>query len=126
MNDFVAQIMPSLTALLAAVAIFGITHAALWLRSKTNSTWAQGVIARAEADLEAAVQQASQDAAATGGDPAKIKAQAIADFKKIWGVAGISDLVKVLGFDPTMLDAWLAAHTSLHLPAPAPQPAAAK
>ena len=119
MSDLLAQLIPPLTALVAAVLIALIGQATLWVRAHTKNTRVQGALDRASADIYAFVSKQAQVVDEARGVDGKLsmdeatlaKDKVMANLRTLWDKTGaLAELKKVAGLDGSGLEAWLSAH----------------
>lgn len=111
-------------AILALLAWLGVKLAG-WLRAKTKNELVGGMLARLTESVFTLVREAEQTAVAAikaGKDPSspggtkltkaeaeKVKADVIAKLKELWGMKGLKEIGKVLGWTEASVTSFLEA-----------------
>lgn len=122
MQDLLLKIEPQLVDLSAILITALCAYITMWVKKKTASQAINNVVGRATHDLGAFVAEQAQmvdkardpvTGVLTSDAASGAKAEVVAKFKAVWGKDGLDELMKVIGVDPSMLDAWLSAHTEL-------------
>lgn len=130
MHEFLEKIQPALIDLAVAVALAAIAFATAWIRAHTRNTRAAGVVDRITTDIDALVAEQAQVIDGFRGTDGKLsndealgaKAAVMAKLKALLGPDGIARIVKDVGIESTMVDAWLSAHVERSVRADDPPP----
>jgi len=123
------QLGANLMELLGSVVLAGLawltTKAAGWIKAKTNNEALGGMLARLMESLGGLIQEAEQTLVAqlkaakdpnspggtklTASEAATIKNEVLQRFKDMWGKKGLAELAKILGFDKTGTENFIAS-----------------